>query len=96
MPTAEIMALPNANIADAVGRLPGVTLQRDEGEGVYVQVRGLDPRLTNVTIDGVTIPSPEATVRQINLATIPADMIQSIQLNKLFLQPRTPTELADR
>jgi len=82
MPETEIMALPNANVADAIGRMPGVTLQRDEGEGVYIQVRGLDPRLTNVTIDGVTIPSPEAAIRQVNLATIPADMIQSIELNK--------------
>ncbi len=82
MPSTEIMALPNANVADAVGRLPGVTLQRDEGEGVYIQVRGLDPRLTNVTIDGVTVPSPEATIRQVNLATIPSDMVQAIELNK--------------
>jgi TonB-dependent receptor len=82
MPFTQIMALPNANVADAVGRLPGVTLQRDEGEGVYLQVRGLDPRLTNVTIDGVTVPSPEALVRQVNLATIPADMVQGIQLYK--------------
>ncbi len=82
MPESQILALPNANVADAIGRMPGVTLQRDEGEGVYVQVRGLDPRMTNVTIDGVTIPSPEAAVRQVNLATIPSDMIQSIELNK--------------
>jgi TonB-dependent receptor len=82
MPEAEIIALPNANVADAIGRLPGVTVQRDEGEAVYVQVRGLDPRLTNVTIDGVTIPSPESSVRQVLLATIPADMVQSIELNK--------------
>jgi TonB-dependent receptor len=82
MPETEILALPNANIADAVGRLPGVTVQRDEGEAVYVQVRGLDPRLTNTTIDGVTIPSPESNVRQVLLATIPADMVQSIELNK--------------
>ena len=82
MPQTEILALPNANIADAVGRLPGVTVQRDEGEAVYVQVRGLDPRLTNTTIDGVTIPSPESNVRQVLLATIPADMVQSIELNK--------------
>jgi TonB-dependent receptor len=82
MPQTEILALPNANVADATGRLPGVTLQRDEGEGVYVQVRGLDPRLTNTTIDGVTIPSPESSVRQVLLATIPADMVQSIELNK--------------
>jgi TonB-dependent receptor len=82
MPESEIIALPNANVADAVGRLPGVTLQRDEGEGVYIQVRGLDPRLTNVTIDGVTTPAPEVAIRQVNLATIPADMVQSIELNK--------------
>jgi TonB-dependent receptor len=82
MPESEIVALPNANVADAIGRLPGVTVQRDEGEAVYVQVRGLDPRLTNTTIDGVTIPSPESNVRQVLLATIPADMVQSIELNK--------------
>ena len=82
MPEAQILSLPNANIADAVGRLPGVTVQRDEGEAVYVQVRGLDPRLTNTTIDGVTIPSPESNVRQVLLATIPADMVQSVELNK--------------
>jgi TonB-dependent receptor len=82
MPEAQILSLPNANVADAVGRLPGVSVQRDEGEAVYVQVRGLDPRLTNTTIDGVTIPSPESNVRQVLLATIPADMVQSIELNK--------------
>jgi TonB-dependent receptor len=82
MSQAEILSLPNANVADAIGRLPGVTVQRDEGEAVYVQVRGLDPRLTNTTIDGVTIPSPESSVRQVLLATIPADMVQSIELNK--------------
>ncbi len=82
MPETEILALPNANVADAVGRLPGVTVQRDEGEAVYVQVRGLDPRLTNTTIDGVTTPSPESSVRQVLLATIPADMVQSVELNK--------------
>ena len=53
-----ITSLPNANIADAVGRLPSVTLERDEGEGKYVQVRGTEPRLSNTTVDGVNLPSP--------------------------------------
>jgi hypothetical protein len=35
-----ITSLPNANIADALGRLPSVTLERDEGEGKYVQIAG--------------------------------------------------------
>jgi TonB-dependent receptor len=82
MPLSQIISLPNANVADAIGRLPGVTLQRNEGEGEYVQVRGLDPRFTNLTIDGVTIPSPESAIRQVNLTTIPSDMVQSIELNK--------------
>src|SRR5215470_9816049 len=37
-----IRSLPNANMADALGRLPSVTLERDEGEGKYVQVRGTE------------------------------------------------------
>lgn len=82
MPSSEIVALPNANIADATGRLPGVTLQRNEGQGEYVQVRGLDPRLTNITIDGVTIPAPEGDVSQVDLTTIPGNMVQSIVINK--------------
>jgi TonB-dependent receptor len=77
-----ITSLPNANIADAVGRLPGVTLERDEGEGKYVQVRGTEPRLTNVTIEGINAPSPEVAVRQIKLDVIPADLVDSIVLNK--------------
>lgn len=70
------------NVADAVGRLPGVTLERDEGEGKYVQIRGTEPRLANLTIDGVEVPSPEGGVRQVKLDTIPADLVQSVQINK--------------
>jgi len=77
-----ITSLPNANIADAVGRLPSVTLERDEGEGRYVQVRGTEPRLTNGTIDGVNIPSPESGVRQIKFDAIPADIVESVEINK--------------
>jgi TonB-dependent receptor len=77
-----ITSLPNANIADAVGRLPGVTLERDEGEGKYVQVRGTEPRLTNVTVDGINVPSPEVAVRQIKLDVIPADLVDAVVLEK--------------
>jgi TonB-dependent receptor len=82
LPSEVITSLPNANIADAVGRLPSVTLERDEGEGKYVQVRGTEPRLNNVTIDGISVPSPEADVRQIKLDTIPADIVESVEINK--------------
>lgn len=82
IPSTVIMSLPNENIADAVGRLPGVSLERDEGEGKYVQVRGTEPRLNNTTVDGVEIPAPEDNVRQFKLDTIPADIVESIEVNK--------------
>jgi TonB-dependent receptor len=82
LPSEVIMSLPNANVADALGRLPGVVLERAEGEGEYVDIRGLDPRLTNITIDGVTIPSPEPTVRQVRLDVINSDMVDQVEINK--------------
>lgn len=82
LPAEVIRSLPNANMADALGRLPSVTLERDEGEGKYVQVRGLEPRLTNATIDGVNVPSPEPGVRQIKFDSVPADIVESVQINK--------------
>jgi TonB-dependent receptor len=82
LPAEVIRSLPNANVADAVGRLPGVTLERDEGEAKYVQIRGTEPRLSNLTIDGVEVPSPEGGIRQVKLDVIPADLIESVQINK--------------
>ena len=82
LPDDVIRSLPNANLADALGRLPSVSIERDEGEGKYVQVRGTEPRLTNTTIDGVNVPSPESGVRQIKFDAIPADIVESVEINK--------------
>jgi TonB-dependent receptor len=85
LPHDVIISLPNANVADAIGRLPSVTLERDEGEGKYVQIRGTEPRYTNVTIDGVNVPPPEGGVRQIKLDIIPSDLVESVEINKTLL-----------
>ncbi|HVZ83820.1 MAG TPA: TonB-dependent receptor [Terracidiphilus sp.] len=82
LPAQVITSLPNANVADAIGRLPSVTLYRIEGEGVYVQVRGTEPRLTNVTVDGITLPAPEPTVREVRLDVIPSELVESVEINK--------------
>ncbi|HEY6290653.1 MAG TPA: TonB-dependent receptor [Terriglobia bacterium] len=82
IPADVITSLPNATIADAAGRLPGVSLERDEGEGKYIDVRGTAPELTNTTIDGINTPSPEGGVRQVKLDTIPADLVASVEVNK--------------
>ncbi|WLT31591.1 TonB-dependent receptor [Geothrix sp. PMB-07] len=82
LPAEVIKSLPNANVADAIGRLPSVSLERDEGEGKYVQVRGLEPRFTSVSINGTRIPSAESGVRQIKLDGFPSDLLGSIELHK--------------
>ncbi len=82
LPADVIVSLPNANIADALGRMASVTIERDEGEGKYVQIRGTEPRLSNTMVDGVTIPSPESGVRQIKLDTIASDLVDSVEINK--------------
>jgi hypothetical protein len=82
LPTEVITSLPNTNVADALGRLPGVSLERDEGEGKYVQIRGTEPRLSNVTINGVHVSSPERDVRNVKLDVIPASLVDSIQVSK--------------
>jgi len=82
LPAEVITSLPNTNVADALGRLPGVSLERDEGEGKYVQIRGTEPRLSNVTINGVHVSSPERDVRNVKLDVIPASLVDSIQVSK--------------
>ena len=86
LPSDVIVSLPNANIADALGRMASVTIERDEGEGKYVQIRGTEPRLSNTMVDGVTIPSPESGVRQIKLDTIASDLVDSVEINTKTLQ----------
>src|SRR5437660_8982554 len=90
LPADVIRSLPNANMADALGRLPSVTIERDEGEGKYVQIRGTEPRLTNVTINGINVPSPESGVRQIKLDAIPADIVESVEINKTLQANQDP------
>jgi TonB-dependent receptor len=82
LPADVITSLPNTNVADALGRLPGLSLERDEGEGKYIQIRGTEPRLSNVTINGVHVSSPERDVRNVKLDIIPADLVESIQVSK--------------
>jgi TonB-dependent receptor len=86
LPSEVIQSLPNANLADAIGRLPSVSLERDEGEGKYVQVRGLEPQFTNVTINGVHVPSVSAGNenygRQIKLDAFPSDLVGTLELRK--------------
>lgn len=78
----QIGRFPDPNAAEALQRVPGVNIERDQGEGRYVIVRGLAPQFTNISINGEQIPSPEAGVRFVALDAIPADQLASMEVTK--------------
>ena len=81
---ADIRALPNSNLAEAAQRVPGVFLERDQGEGRYIGIRGIDPNLNVTEINGTFIPSPDAGARSVALDVIPSDLLEGIEINKTF------------
>lgn len=80
--TDQIGKFPDANIGDAVKRIPGITMQVDQGEARNVIVRGLSPQLNSVTLNGSRIPSAEGDNRNVQMDLIPSDMIQTIEVSK--------------
>jgi TonB-dependent receptor len=73
---------PDPNIAEALQRAPGVAIQRDQGEGRYVNVRGGPAEFSAVSIDGVSLPAPDPTTRAIDLDTIPSDVVRQLEIVK--------------
>lgn len=82
MPVQTITSLPTPNLGDAIGRMPSVTLTRNEGQAQYVQMRGTQPRLTNTTINGFNMPSGDPGVREFDFSTVPAGIVDSVQVSK--------------
>lgn len=79
----QVGKFPDSNIGDALKRINGVNMQYDQGEARFGQVRGTAADLTSVTINGNRIPSAEGGTRNVQLDLIPADMIETIELNKV-------------
>lgn len=78
----QIGRFPDANIGDAVKRIPGITMQNDQGEARDIIIRGLAPELNSVTLNGDRIPSAEGDNRRVQMDLIPSDMIQTVEVNK--------------
>lgn len=78
----KIQELPDANAAEAVGRLPGVSIIRSGGEANKVILRGLEDKFTVITIDGVKIPPTDATSRGVDLSTLSQSSLAGIELYK--------------
>jgi TonB-dependent receptor len=73
---------PDPNIAEALQRTPGIGIQRDQGEGRYINVRGAPAEFSQVAINGVMLPAPDPGTRAMDLDTIPSDIVNQIEVSK--------------
>ncbi|KVV15524.1 TonB-dependent receptor [Flavobacterium sp. TAB 87] len=76
--------LPDRNAAETVQRMPGVSIERDQGEGRFVSVRGLPPFWSSTTINGNRIPTAEeeTTSRATAFDFFPSDLIAYVEATK--------------
>lgn len=73
---------PDQNVAESARRIAGISVANDQGEGRFVNIRGLDSGLNLTSVNGVNIPAPEAETRAVALDVIDADILESITISK--------------
>lgn len=71
------------NVAENLQRLPGIAITRDQGEGRFVSVRGIEAGLSTVTINGMRIGTPEDGSRAVPLDIIPSGSVDLLEVNKV-------------
>jgi TonB-dependent receptor len=81
--------LPDQNIAQATGRLPGVAVERDQGQARYISLRGAPNYWTTLSFDGINIVSPEG--REARFDSIPSAIASQIIVSKA-VTPDMPGE----
>ncbi|HEX9660607.1 MAG TPA: carboxypeptidase-like regulatory domain-containing protein, partial [Rhodothermales bacterium] len=74
-------SLPDRNIADALARMPGLSLDVSGGEGRFVTIRGIDPNLNQVTFNGATMAAPGVNAREGR--SMPLDVVGSSQISQI-------------
>lgn len=84
--------LPDQNIAQAAGRLPGVAVQRDQGQARYISLRGAPINWTTLSIDGVSIVSPEG--RDTRYDSLPSAIASQIIVRKAVTPDMTGETVA--
>ena len=86
-----IQELPDANAAESVARVPGVSIKREGGEGNKVVIRGLSPKYNAITVEGTRLPSTDPDDRSTDLSMISQYVLDGIEVTKAG----TPDQDAD-
>ncbi len=80
--SARIQEIPDANAAESVSRLPGVSMLRSGGEGTHIIIRGLSPKFNTIQINEVKMAATEGGERSVNLSMISPYMLEGIEVMK--------------
>lgn len=80
---------PDQNAAEALDRLPGVSIARDQGEGRFVIVRGIQPDLNTASVDGISLAAPDPGARSVLLDVLPMNVMETLVVTK-SLTPDMP------
>lgn len=83
--------LPDANIADALDRLPSVYRIADQGEGRYLSLRGISEVLDKVTLNGVTIAASDTdgrSGRAAPLDVLSASAVSDVEIHSVITPDR--------
>jgi iron complex outermembrane recepter protein len=72
---------PDPNVADALQRVPGVSVDRSGGESSQIAIRGFGPDFVAVTINGRQMATASGT-RAFDFDVLPSDIISIAQVNK--------------
>lgn len=84
----DIGKFPTQNLAEALQRVPGVSISRDRGEGLFVRVRGLGPSFQVVNVNGRSAAVNEnvrdsgQSGRQFRFDTLPSELVSSVEVIK--------------
>jgi TonB-dependent receptor len=73
---------PDYTMADVLQRVPGVYLDRDQGEGRYFSIRGAEPRLNNVKVDGEELATNRVEERYTQLDVVGSNQMASVEVVK--------------
>lgn len=79
----KLQSLPDNNIAESLGRLPGISVVMDQGEGSMVNIRGMAPQFNTITINGVAIPATNADNRSVDLSMVSQDILGGVEVFKV-------------
>ncbi|MYA09471.1 MAG: TonB-dependent receptor [Holophagales bacterium] len=80
----QIQSFPDLNTAEVLQRVSGVAIQRDNGEGRFVSMRGTPSAMTNITINGQQVAYSNSANRMVELDVISAAQLTGIEVTKVL------------